>query len=79
MARIYGFVFLVIGIKMLDGFAQYFMILPVFLLAHFATIFNCLVSLSLPKHLISFLNLPATITLMGLLGLFSYSLSLGNS
>ena len=76
MTRIFGFAFLVIGIKMLDGFAQYFMILPVFLLAHFTTIFNCLASLTLPKRLIGFLNLPATIALVGL---FSYSVSLGNS
>ena len=79
MTRIFGFAFLVIGIKMLDGFAQYFMILPMFLLAYFTTIFNCLTSLTLPKRLIGFLNLPATIALMGLLGLFSYSVSLGNS
>lgn len=69
-----------IGIEELDGFAKYFLFLPVLLLARFTTAFNCLASLALPKHCVGTLNCPAIIALMALLDvIFSYSVSVGKS
>jgi len=50
MTGMHNFLFLFIGIEVLDGFAKYFVFLPVFLLEQFTTVFNCHASLALPKH-----------------------------